>query len=264
MARRNAHLKQDDDPLVFDCPQVAPPLRSQRAREVARWFSLQTPDSVPLGHCIDEDVLKRLIPAPGQIVLLTGPSGSGKSSLMSSILTGIDPARVVRPDTLTLPEQPIVDCFPRQPLESALQLLALVGLGEAWSCLRTPSELSDGQRWRLNLALAIAHPTRSARGEPSILIVDEFCALLDRITAVVIARSLRRVMRRDPSFGVILATSHDDLTTTLEPDIVVACDFEKASWKTSITRPSLAPGPDSIALQASLPKPSTAFRESPD
>src|SRR5207248_9473630 len=109
-------------------------------------------------------------------------------------------------------------------------LLARVGLSEAWTYLRTPSELSEGQRWRFKLALALhragamivsqesartsllaaggsprgdAEPTgapahgydwREVRESSPILACDEFAAVLDRVTAMVVARCLRLPM----------------------------------------------------------------------
>ena len=61
------------------------------------------------------------------------------------------------------PDVPLVDCFDDLEVKDALALLSRVGLGEAWSYLRTLAELSEGQRWRLKLALAM----HRARKQPS-------------------------------------------------------------------------------------------------
>jgi hypothetical protein len=122
-------------------------------------------------------------------------------------------------------------------LPHAIDLLNRVGLGEAYTYLQTPHELSDGQRWRLRLAVAIHRAmaqygrTRRPGAELAsiLLVADEFCAVLDRVSAAVVARSLRRTLDRLHRVGLpicaLVATSHDDLEPALLPDEVAHCDF---------------------------------------
>jgi ABC-type ATPase with predicted acetyltransferase domain len=128
----------------------------------------------------------------------------------------------------TPPATPLVDCFGEEtPLREILLLLARVGLGEAWSYLRSAEELSEGQRFRLKLALALHSATRrSPDGRRRvILICDEFAAVLDRITAMVVARCLRRAIDANPMLAAVVATSHEDLQPALKPDTIAWCDF---------------------------------------
>src|SRR5262249_22003749 len=162
-------------------------IRSKRSKIVAQWFGLifDSP-AKPAGSR----------PPPLSIrtegvTLITGPSGAGKSTLLRKLVAK---SRCHRIDLnkIRLSNRPVIDCFPKTPLPEVLKLLSQVGLAEAWTYLRTPRELSDGQRWRLRLAMAIHGSTRTNRR--TLLVADEFAALLDRVTAIVIARALRRAV----------------------------------------------------------------------
>jgi uncharacterized protein len=93
-------------------------------------------------------------------------------------------------------------------------LLAACGLGEARLLLRTPAELSDGQRYRFRMAFALS------RRSP--ILLDEFAAVLDRTLAKVLAFNLRKLATRT-GVGVLCATTHDDLIDDLNPDVHIRC-----------------------------------------
>jgi uncharacterized protein len=153
----------------------------------------------------------------GDVVLFVGPSGSGKSSLLRAAgdqLAAIDAAR------LELPDLPLADALPG-PLENRLDRLAACGLSEARLLLRTPAELSDGQRYRFRLALALS----LAPGSSGYVLADEFCAVLDRTLARVLAFNVRKLAART-GVGFLLATTHDDLVDDLNPDLLVRCHGE--------------------------------------
>ncbi len=119
----------------------------------------------------------------------------------------------------------------------ALEALSRVGLAEVWTYLKTPAQLSDGQRWRLRLAIAIARAAQtsgaqSTRMPPLILAADEFGALLDRITAMIVARALRKAVSTTPNLRAIVATCHDDLNEALAPDRIIHCDFGQYTTST--------------------------------
>lgn len=158
------------------------------------------------------------LPQPG-IVFITGPSGGGKSTILRLIAEacqqrGCNVISLNESAVQSLPDRPLVDIF-NQPLEQTTELLSRAGLGDAFVMLRCPQQLSDGQRYRLRLAM-----TMHAASNRSIIIADEFGAKLDRTTAMVIARHMRSWVRRiDCTF--IAATTHDDLLEAFEPDVLI-------------------------------------------
>lgn len=163
---------------------------------------------------------------PGRIMLFTGPSGSGKSSLLREVSRQLqeEPGnQLVDIMAVELPEKPLVDALPMGMTEG-LNLLSVCGLSEAQLLLRTPAELSEGQRYRFRLALGLAM-LQQRSGRQGWLVADEFTATLDRTLAKVLAYNLSRAARR-MGIGCLLATTHEDVAEDLGADVRVRADLD--------------------------------------
>lgn len=183
------------------------------------------------GLGVDREKHIQLIPethlclSPGKIVFVTGASGGGKSTLLRLIREQVqrdDTAHALSFDALpAIRDRPLVDCFPGRSLNETLRLLGLAGLNDAFVMLRKPSQLSDGQRYRLKLAQAMAMAEADVLPRRRrVVFADEFCATLDRVTAKVIARNVRKWVNRTHTC-FIAATTHDDLLESLDPDVLI-------------------------------------------
>lgn len=149
-------------------------------------------------------------------VLLTGASGCGKSTLLRE-LGRLLRERGVPTHTLSQPpSRPVIDLF-SGPLAASLGALARAGLGDARLLGRTPDQLSEGERFRLSLALAT---TGAAPG--TVLLCDEFTSCLDRPTARCVAMALARWVVRTRAV-IVCATPHDDIAEHFAPTLHAHC-----------------------------------------
>lgn len=193
------------NPITIAYP-FRPMRRSLASTELADLFGISEKEPP---HIVADNL--ELDIQPGDLALFTGPSGSGKSSVLREAgrqLGAIDMS------SLELPDQPLIECLSGS-VDRRLQHLAACGLSEARLLLRTPGELSDGQRWRFRLAFALQHESR-------FLLADEFAAMLDRTLAKVLAFNIRKLCTRT-GVGFLAATTHEDLFEDLNLNLHVRC-----------------------------------------
>lgn len=196
---------------------------TDRMIQVAEMFGIGLDESYEV--VVYEDLA--LDVRPGDVVFVTGPSGSGKSVLLERLGRAIrdalpDGGHVVNLATVRVPgDRPVIDLV-AGPLDEALRLLSAAGLADAFLLLRRAGELSDGQRYRLRLALALDALLARPAGKPTLrlLVADEFCSTLDRLCARAVAYRVRRLADTH-GLTVLAASAHDDLAEDLAPDVLV-------------------------------------------
>ncbi len=147
----------------------------------------------------------------GDVVFITGSSGAGKTVMLDLLAERMEGSLHLH-DVQLPDDRPLVDCMDG-PLDEITCWLSMVGLSDAAAMLHRPDELSDGQRYRLRLALALAR-------KPNVICIDEFCNSLDRVAAAMVAWSIRKFADKYQT-TFLIATAHDDILEDLAPDVII-------------------------------------------
>jgi ABC-type ATPase with predicted acetyltransferase domain len=182
---------------------------SERIASVMRMFGLTTDRLAKTNFTVN----CQLEINKGDIVYITGPSGAGKSVLLKELEKSVPASDKVNLNEVKLPcDKSVIDCIDGDFLEG-LKLLSIAGLNDVFCVLNQPINLSDGQKYRFRLAVALGSGAK-------FIFADEFCSELDRITAAVISYNIQRHAKRT-GVTFILASSHEDILLDLAPDVLV-------------------------------------------
>jgi len=139
----------------------------------------------------------------GDIVCITGPSGSGKSVLLRELENCIPADQRVSLRQIPTPsDKTVIDCIDGDML-STLRIISIAGLNDTFSIaglndtfcvLNQPSNLSEGQKWRYRLAVALS-------SKKKYIFADEFCSNLDRLVSSIISYKVWQFARSSRTWG---------------------------------------------------------------
>lgn len=193
--------------------------RTQQTHAIQQAFGI-SPDS--FSHTVISDLSVQI--APGDIILVTGSSGSGKSTLLRLLenkdhpgLTGkIEWPEAYCPASFTSvrSSRALIELLDVVDVATALDLLGVVGLSDAFVYLKRFRELSNGQQYRAMLARLISNGR-------NVWLADEFCANLDPLTANIVADRLQRVTREIGAVLVVASSQPAAFVAALRPDKVL-------------------------------------------
>jgi GNAT superfamily N-acetyltransferase len=170
------------------------------SRRLTEQFSVEVPE-------LDDD---------WRIGLIVGPSGSGKSTI----------ARKLFADSSTNPptwpkDRAVVDCFGDVSIKKITSLLTAVGFGSPPSWIKPYGVLSGGEKFRCDLAQALAATLRETGqdSERSLVVFDEFTSVVDRNVARIGSAALAKALRGNHlPCRFVAVTCHYDVAEWLQPD----------------------------------------------
>jgi GNAT superfamily N-acetyltransferase len=169
-----------------------------------------------------------------QIGLIVGPSGSGKSTIAR---------RAFAPDLYSSVDWPadraVVDCFGELSVRHVVELFTAVGFGAPPSWVKPYQVLSNGERFRCDLARSLARglgtggwglekrtvgilqPPAPSPQAP-LVVFDEFTSVVDRNVAKVCSAAIAKGIRRGHlPCRFVAVTCHYDVAPWLEPDWIL-------------------------------------------
>lgn len=156
---------------------------------------------------------------PWSVGVVVGPSGSGKTSIGRRIF---GEGAFYRPNGWR-EDAPVVDCIaPDGSFDDVTAALASVGLGDVPAWLRPYAVLSNGERFRADLARIVAEA-------PDQVVVDEFTSVVDRQIAKIGAMAFQKAWRRTKGRAVLLSC-HYDVLDWIEPDWVFDTRNRQFQW----------------------------------
>ncbi|HTU27315.1 MAG TPA: GNAT family N-acetyltransferase [Pirellulales bacterium] len=201
-------------PLVdvrVDCPVYD----SFRVQQVAGMFDVPITERASAAFAVEVPGLDE----PWQIGLIVGPSGSGKTTIARA---AFGERLYAMPDWPA--EQAVIDGFGDLPIRGIVGLLTAVGLSSPPAWIKPYSVLSGGERFRCDLAraLATALAGRDEHTERPLVVFDEFTSVVDRQVAQIGSAAVAKAIRGEVAAVRFVAVGcHYDVAEWLEPDWVI-------------------------------------------
>lgn len=213
---------------AIDLEVTCPVFDSFRVQQVAGMFD------VPLAARAREAFRVELpdLAAAWQIGLIVGPSGSGKTTLARHLFGAQLDARPPWPA-----DRAVVDGLGELPIKQIAALFTAVGFSSPPAWIKPYAALSGGQRFRCDLARALAgawYGRSAPRGgaplaegaaagaEQAVVCFDEFTSAVDRNAACLGAAALAKAIRGGQiPCRFVAVTCHYDVAPWLEPDWLV-------------------------------------------
>ena len=153
--------------------------------------------------------------ADWHIGLIVGPSGSGKSTVARHLFDDYLYKEGGWPEN-----RAVIDGFGDLPIKEITRLLTLVGFSSPPSWIKPYHVLSNGERFRCDLALSLAATSKTCT--PPLVAFDEFTSVVDRNVARIGSAAIARGIKSGKvNCRFVAVTCHYDVTDWLEPDWVL-------------------------------------------
>lgn len=166
------------------------------------------------------------------IFLILGRSGVGKSIILNEIKNNVNYTKQFKYNE----SKPIISQFKKLKPNEVCELFNGIGLSSVPTWLHKPSNLSNGEKFRLEIASNIAF-----NSDDEFIIIDEFTSVVNRDVAKSMSYSINKLIRKLRK-KIILASCHYDIIEWLNPDYILdlnkscqgICEIEHINYKNYI------------------------------
>ena len=210
--------------VTLDCPVHD----SFRVRQVAGMFDLPVPET-----CTQSFAAELPDETEGwDIGVIVGPSGGGKTTIARHAFAGAFYEPAPWPA-----DRAVIDCLGERPITQITRTLTAVGFSSPPSWLKSYAVLSNGEKFRCELARALLCPSSVVSCPSSVVasttdngplttdktvVFDEFTSVVDRTVAKISSAAVSRAIRSGAiPVRFIAVTCHYDVLDWLEPDWVL-------------------------------------------
>ena len=206
--------------LKLDCHLLCTLRDSFRSQQVAGMFDL------PIADTSRAHVRAQLpgLNEPWEIGMIVGPSGSGKSAIARAAYRAnlVQPSRWPR-------DVAIVDAMGDGPIHRITHTLTCVGLGSPRTWVKPYAVLSNGEKFRCDLARALLKAMSTEQADENaalanqpLVVMDEYTSVVSRAIARVASAALSRAIRsKQIPVRFVAVTCHEDVIPWLRPDWVL-------------------------------------------
>ncbi len=210
-------------PMLLTTTVSCPIESSFRVQQVAGMFDVPYQERLSETFAID-------VPELGnewRIGLIVGPSGSGKTTIARHWFGD---------DYFQTPNwsrtQAVVDGFGDLSIRTITQLLTSVGFSSPPSWLKPYHVLSNGERFRCDLARALASNITAAQTtQRPLVVMDEFTSVVDRTVAQIGSAAVAKSLKNGLIPGQFVAvTCHHDVAEWLQPDWIIDMQSRQFQW----------------------------------
>lgn len=166
---------------------------------------------------------------PWQIGAIIGASGSGKTTIATELFRNA----YLHTHFDWHPTGSILDAFPQGiPTKEIVEMLSSVGLSSPPHWLKPFGHLSNGQKFRVELA-------RLLLSDHECVLFDEFTSVVDRDVAKICCAALSKTIRRRLRPQLVAISCHFDIIDWLQPDWVFDVTANRFEWRSLQRRPEI-------------------------
>lgn len=161
--------------------------------------------------------------SPGEIIVITGLSGTGKTTLLRLLAGKLIPntgeisipANVNIGQLSELPaSKPLIEVIGEKNVGKGIYWLGIVGLSEPTLYVKPFPALSAGQKYRAMIAQLLVHGS-------NLWLMDEFCENLDVVNTQLLAKKVANLARKVGATVVIASSDATRFVSSLNPDKVM-------------------------------------------